>query len=272
MPVDTRAIRNMAAQNKTKFPVPKNMADLRTLTVSPKTDLLMVEAEVAAVVNHLHASILTGQVTSENLLSKLEEQWDIVWFATHGDENGIYLSDGPISSDVLVPFMRTANASLIVLNTCSSINVAQDIYNELSIDLVCAIRPIPDRQAFFTAKQFAFNLSRGLSPYDAYVRAKPGRNRDYVFLGRGNSLMPLSAIDEREYQRMSQELGRLVRLIDGEERDQEPGLLRVVKETAEDVQRLKTDFSFVRFGIWIVALSSIVITAILVALLITGRG
>lgn len=245
---------------------------LRVLVIAPKTDLVLVEAEVAAVVNYLRAILLNGDLTADDVLNKLEEQWDVIWFAAHGDEEGIHLSDGPLSSSLLTSFIRTAGASLVVFNTCSSFQVAQAIYNELLIDLVCTIRPIPDREAFFTGKQFAIHLGRGLSPHEAYLEAKLGGNKDYVFMNRRERATPNPAVTSVEMAELSEELRRLVDLMDGNKRDQRSGLLEDVRELAKTVARMESDMRFLRMAMWVMAASSVLIALILIGVLVSGGG
>lgn len=245
---------------------------LRVLVVAPKTDLILVEAEVAAVVNYLRASLLNGDVTADMLLNKLEEQWDVLWFAAHGDESGIHLTDGVLSSSLLTSFIRTAGATLVVFNTCSSFQVAQAIYNELLIDFVCTIRPIPDREAFFTGKQFAIHLSRGKQPHEAYLDAKSGGNKDYVFMNRRELPAPSHSATSMEIATISEELRRLIDLMDGNKRNQQPGLLEDVRTLSRNVTRIESDLKFLRIGMWVMAGSSVLITLILLGVLITGGG
>lgn len=247
---------------------------LRTIVIAPKTDLLLVEAEVAAVVNHLRAQLLNGDLTADDVLNKLSEQtWDVVWFAAHGDEKGIHVSNGEVlSSALLTSFIRTAGASLVVFNTCSSYQVAQLIYNELLIDLVCTIRPIPDKDAFFTGKSFAIHLGRGKSPHEAYLAAKMGGNIDYIFMNKRERTLPPVAASSGEIAVLSEEVRRLVRLVDGDTREQEPGLRKMVKDQATELASLRVEVRFLKFGMWVMAGSSVFIAAILVAVLLTGGG
>lgn len=247
---------------------------LRVLVIAPQTDLLLVRAEVSAVVNYLRATIMQDKVTADDVLEKMAERWDVVWFATHGDEKGVYLTDGVLSSALLTSFIRTSEASLVVFNTCSSYMVAQAIYNELLIDLVCTIRPIPDRDAFFTGKQFAIHLARGKRPHEAYLDAKLGGNVDYIFMSKAerSTSMPLGYPPNIEDSGIREELRRLVELVDGTPRDPRPGLLTTVDTLSKAVARLESDLRFLRVGMWVMAGSSVVIALVLMSVLIVGRG
>lgn len=252
------------------------MAELRTIVIAPKTDLLLVQAEVSAVINRLGAQILDGEIDADDVLEKLDEQWDCIWFAAHGDENGIHLSKGVIlTASRLTSFIRTAGASLVVFNTCSSYQVAQTIYNELLIDFVCTIRRIPDEEAFFTGKQFAIHLARGKTPHEAYLAAKTGGNLDYIFISKREQTgvsPPNAMLNLSEMAKMTEELRRLVELMDGNPRNEEPGLLREVKALKAAVAQLQTDLRFLKLGMWVMAGSSVLIALILLGVLINGGG
>lgn len=143
------------------------------------------------VVNLLGAKLLQGtQATLHGLLNILREPFEIIWFATHGNENGIYLSDGVLNTSEITTMVRSAGAKLTVLNTCSSRPVALTIHDELGMDFVCTVRPVPDRTAFITGSIFAQKIADGLDFYSAYEAAKPGQNSTYTYLGAKDIYMP----------------------------------------------------------------------------------
>lgn len=165
----------------------------RTLVVAPTTDLEHSSDEVMAVVNALGARLLQGKrATIQGLLDIMDQGWDIVWFCTHGDEQGVYLSDGVVKASELTTLIRSASVQLTVLNTCSSKMVALAIHDELGGDLVCTVKAVPDREAFVTGTVFARQIARGLSFFDAYEAAKPGQNSTYAYIGEKRSAVPPS--------------------------------------------------------------------------------
>jgi hypothetical protein len=173
------------------------MPDYNVLMVAPQLldktmdPLVLAKDEIDQVVTMLRPSLLSGsQCTIQGLLNIFASDFDIVWFATHGDENGIYLNDGLVSTAELTALMRTAGVRLVVLNTCVSRPVALAIYDELQIKLVCTIKKLPDRTAFVTATLFARMLTRGYSFREAYEKAKPGNNSTYTFLPPEEEDMP----------------------------------------------------------------------------------
>lgn len=164
----------------------------KTLVIAPKTDLLLVDDEVQQVINLLGAKVLNGsQATLHGLLTMLREPFDILWFATHGNEQGIYMEDGPLNASELTTMVRSCGASLTVFNTCASRPVALTIHDELQTEFVCTIKKVPDRMAFITGTVFAQKIADGLDFYAAYEAAKPGQNSTYTFLpAKGTVAMP----------------------------------------------------------------------------------
>lgn len=155
----------------------------RVLLVAPRTDLLAVDAEIQDVMRSgLIVTPLIGNVTSTELLREIRSgKYDVLWLATHGDGNGIQLSDGMFSASELVPQVR-GRFSLVVLNSCSSLNIAQLLQEEANVGVICTLIDVPDRQAYQTGSRLASALSQSVNVVDAYLASKPGNNRSYLYL------------------------------------------------------------------------------------------
>lgn len=163
----------------------------RTLIVAPKSDLSLVEDEVMQVNNLLGGTLLTGyQSTVHGFLTMARQEFDIVWFATHGDDKGVYLNDGILETSELTAFVRSMNAQLTVFNTCSSKGVALALHDELQTEFICTLKAVPDRMAFITGVLFAQKLADGLDFFEAYEEAKPGQNSTYTYIGEKGRFMP----------------------------------------------------------------------------------
>lgn len=212
--------------------------DYRTLVIAPKTDLYYQADEVANTVNMLGARVLQGErATVHGLLAELENQWDILWFATHGTDEGVILTDGLLSTSELTSTIRSSRTQLTVFNTCNSIWSAHKIHNELLTYFVCTVREVPDRQAFFLGKLFAMHLRNGESFFDAYQLSRPGQDHAYIFLAgierdvppREQAVMPQGNIGP-ELNRLQETVNRLAILIDGNAQYNQDGLLATSKE------------------------------------------
>ncbi len=156
---------------------------MKVLLVAPRTNLLLVDAEVQRVLRSgLDVTPLLGTVNHETLLDEIDESdYDTLWLATHGGPAGILLSDDILSPSLLAPLVRE-KFSLIVLNTCESIMVAQMLQNETDAEIIATVQTVPDREAFQTGALFARALAQTQDTAAAYNIARPGANRTYIRL------------------------------------------------------------------------------------------
>ena len=144
---------------------------MNVLVVAPSVNptLKFVQDEMDAVARLLHAQTLTGNVTIERLMRQIENQpLDILWFATHGNRDGILLDDGPLDREMLGQIASSCGAKLLVLNSCESVDVGLRIHYDLRIDVICTITKMDDRGAFIAAVTFAKHISMGYSFREAY--------------------------------------------------------------------------------------------------------
>lgn len=260
------------------------MPDYNVLMVAPQLldksmdPLVLAKDEIDQVVTMLRPSLLSGsQCTIQGLLNAFATDFDIVWFASHGDENGIYLNDGLVTSAELTALMRSAGVRLVVLNTCVSRAVALAIHDELQIELVCTVKKLPDRTAFVTATLFARMLTRGFSFRQAYEKAKPGKNSTYTFLPPEEEDMPpqpraYSMPDEPPD--LAEAVRRLHVAVQGDRNYGAKGLIPQVDELSDTVHALvtqvaslKSSSDFNRRLLWLVfaiSISSLVALVVLV--------
>lgn len=163
------------------------------LLIAPASDLPAVQNEIRNVSLALRPAVLQNKVVGQEVLHWLTAHpWDIVIFATHGDEHGIVLSDGQLPIGLLAPEVRASGAYLIILNTCASEIAGSIIHNETGATVICTIGPIDDAQAAHTMSLLARNLAAGLDPATAYERSKPSLGSLYRIF-TGSPLPPGSA-------------------------------------------------------------------------------
>jgi len=162
---------------------------MNVLLIAPDVGLASVVNEVRSVSMALRAVALTGIVTRKDVLEALPgHTWDIIWFATHGDEQGIMLSDGPVEIADLTAIVRNSHAFLVVLNTCSSRYVGLEMHYELGVDVVCTQAEADDLSAYQTGVLLARNLAENMSVADAFEQSRPGQKSLYFLFSRnGNS-------------------------------------------------------------------------------------
>lgn len=160
---------------------------MNTLLIAPDLCLAGVADEVRQVSIALHPLPLNGKVTRKDLLDALSGHvWDIIWFATHGDDNGILLSDGAVPIADLTAIARASGTHLVVLNSCSSRRIGLEIHYELKVDVICTEAPADDLTAFQTGTLLARALASGASVQEAFERSRPGQGKLYhLFTARG---------------------------------------------------------------------------------------
>jgi len=187
---------------------------VRTLLVAPSSDLPLVQAELDIVASLLSAQTLTGDVTVARLLQRLtaRSRFDVLWFATHGDEKGIHLTDGLLETSTLTQLVKASKANLLVLNTCASEDVGQQIYRSIGINVICSIKDIPDRRAFTSGTLFAMYLAQTGSIRQSFECMEA--TDDYRWFG---SKRPMNWDDgsEQRYQELSRKCDRILTVVDG---------------------------------------------------------
>jgi hypothetical protein len=144
--------------------------------IAPDSNLASVEAEVRDIGVALHPVPLRNGVTVQDVTRLLTSQaWDVVWFACHGNRDGVILGNGQtLSTSTLIQLVRNSGARLVVLNTCESEQVAAWIYMQTDTAVICTIADVGDDMAYTTGSLLARNLSQGMSVEEAFGRSKPG--------------------------------------------------------------------------------------------------
>lgn len=152
------------------------------MLIAPESGLPAIADEVRAISLSLRPVILNGTVTRRDVLDRIRlSTWDVVWFATHGDQNGIQLSDGYVSADDLIAVIRASGAWLVIINTCSSKYLAMEINSEVNVDVIATITDVEDVTAYQTGALLADALQKTKSPKAAYDTSKPGHGENYRY-------------------------------------------------------------------------------------------
>lgn len=103
----------------------------------------------------------------------------VLWIAAHGSEAGIELGNGDrLALEDLVPYVRSAGITGVVLNSCSSAEIAEDLHDATGADVVCTVLDVADTVAYQTAALFAGHLARTGDFRAAYDLSKPGGKTD----------------------------------------------------------------------------------------------
>ena len=175
----------------------------KILLIAPRSTGLVVEDEVQDILRSgLDVTPILGTVTLQEILDDSGE-YDILWIAAHGGPDGVRLSGDQLwRTDELIDYAK--DFALIVLNTCSSLEIAQGISNRWGAGVICTIADVGDRDAGRVAARFARALSTTGNPSDAYEYAFRGANQTYLYVGERRTMdnkQDLSAkIDELSRQ------------------------------------------------------------------------
>jgi hypothetical protein len=189
----------------------------------------------------LHAEILLGSITAHMLQRALYKPRRGVWFILHGNDQGIEMSDGLLSVNLLLPMLEAASPQVVYLNSCKSLQVGLALQSRLRCAFVTNVMEVPDQEAFVSGAAFAHQLSEGKSFYAAYQAARPATNTNLVYLPSSDEgLRPVSESlpPSEDVKRLLQEVQRLTLLIDGDARYNVTGLKLSLQHLNESVNRL----------------------------------
>lgn len=164
---------------------------MRILIFNPPTTPRLPSAarEVSKVINaHPGSVLLQGDdVNEQDLADAIEEGiedagFDMIWLVAHCNQDGLHLPNALITAEALTSYVASSGATLVYLNTCSSIYLAQLIVDATHASVIATIADVPDRVAMRTGLLFAKQLATLDDPRQAYEKSKPGQNRTYVYL------------------------------------------------------------------------------------------
>ena len=207
----------------------------KTLLIAPDSGLENVSSEIRSISASLQATVLSDVVSRKDVIDAIgDKEWDIVWFATHGDVVGIELSDGILEISSLISIVRNTSASLLVLNTCSGKAIGLELNHELGIDVICVEGEVGDYEAYQFGRFLAQNIKSGLSFRMAFDRARPGQDSRYYYLTQERSSKPsydARIDDERTIKLMHQ-------VIDELDKKMERRIGRVEESLRSEIERL----------------------------------
>lgn len=150
---------------------------MRILVVAPDHhDLPNAASEIAAIDRHHETVVLRGVVNDRDVALAVDEDgFEGIWWITHGSTAGVLLSDGLLPTLGVGQYVRKSGASLCVLNTCESEDVALMIIAGGRADMICTIAPVPNNDAVRLGSLLAGELAESDDYHAAYeVVAPPG--------------------------------------------------------------------------------------------------
>lgn len=155
------------------------------LLVAPESGLSWVGVEVDTItsMDGLRVRLVRSPATVRSVTEKIDRHGvcDVLVFSTHGNENGIMLDDGLASTDDILMLVEMARCELTILNSCSSIAIANQIVKLTRCSVVATLEDQPDRRAWQVSTGILRELVHGGNPVSAFMRTARHDNNS-VFL------------------------------------------------------------------------------------------
>ncbi len=139
----------------------------------PRLDTL---PEIRAIVSRHQTTLLLDNVTLQSIYSSVEnEQYDIVHFAGHSFQNGVWINDSEVLDlEDCAQIARTADAKLVFFNGCDSASIASYLIRHGVPYSIYTTAQLEDRTAWQMPNTFYSILSRTDDFVAAYVKADGG--------------------------------------------------------------------------------------------------
>lgn len=169
------------------------MSTFDWLIIAPRHDNLeSVDAEIASIA--LHHNIvpqppLVGYVTDLDVGHAVSDiDCSVICWSTHGDGDGIELSDGhALDADTVAQFVRVSGAELCIFNVCLGEKFAQRVAYLCACDVVYSPIEIEDRKAAIYIGQYAAALAEH-GDYHAAYEAVGSHGGEYKYIKASDSV------------------------------------------------------------------------------------
>lgn len=144
---------------------------MKILLIAPNNpNLPSIDAEIGDITHYHDTKLVVGDVRETDIQAAIREgPYDVIWFATHGGEAGIQLSNEIVIDPIGIElYVVNSGADLCVLNTCASEETARKIIVGGKADIVYTIsNEVGDTDA----QRFAALFSKALSETEDYKEA-----------------------------------------------------------------------------------------------------
>ena len=156
----------------------------RILVIAPNTDgvdLPKMTIEIGAIQRYHDATVLRGNVRDQDIAAAVvENEFEVIWFITHGNSDGVLLTDGILSTAALIQYVSADDTRLCVLNTCDSEEVAIQLASQSGADVICSIGQVDNKDALRLGQLLAGELAFCETYREAYeLIASPDSNYRY---------------------------------------------------------------------------------------------
>lgn len=233
---------------------------MKILLLATATNLHWVQTEVQRILRSgLTVIPLLGPISYTALMDEVARSGaNGFWVCGHMAEDGIDLGNEHLSAARLAPLLRH-RFRLVVLNTCSSVAVAQTLQRETDAEIIATIREVEDETAFGWGAIFAQALARTGDTALADAQARPAGDNTYIRLA-GNFMD--SSVTHEEYTQILNELAELRRAVQG---SQAYGLVGLTGQ----IEQLRHENGALRW--WLAILSTITLLELFMLFFIVSR-
>jgi hypothetical protein len=147
--------------------------NVRVLLVAPDQPDITSVPEIREISSkeNLQTTILNGPVTCQDVFRYCKDRYDIIHFVTHGDEDGLMLSDGLFIAADIAQAARVARASIVFMNACDSSELAGYIVSHGVLWSIQGNAKIPDEKAWRIVLAF-YSALDGVKPAQVVAAMK----------------------------------------------------------------------------------------------------
>ena len=147
--------------------------NVRVLLVAPDQPEITSVPEIREISSkeNLQTTILNGPVTCQDVFRYCKDRYDIIHFVTHGDENGLILSDGLFEAPDIAQAARVARASIVFMNACDSSELAGYIVSHGVLWSIQGNSQIPDDKSWKIVLAF-YSALAGVRPAQVVTAMK----------------------------------------------------------------------------------------------------
>jgi hypothetical protein len=232
---------------------------MKILLLATATNLPWVQAEVQRILRSgLRVTPLLGPISYPSLMDEIiQADATALWVCGHMSDAGIDLGSERLGGDRLAPLLRRFR--LVILNSCSSLAVAQTLQRETDAEIIATIREVEDETAFGWGAIFAQALARTGDTALADAQARPAGDNTYIRLA-GNFMD--SSVTHEEYTQILNELAELRRAVQG---SQAYGLVGLTGQ----IEQLRRENGALRW--WLAILSMITLLELFMLVFIASR-
>lgn len=202
--------------------------------------LSKMNSEIAALTRCFHRPLLAhDEIELQRAIAESGEDIEGFWFAGHASAAGLVMEKGVMTPAILAQYLSTANVEWSFLNSCESAKVVGALQAYYPHDVFASITEIDDTDAWRVASLVALNFSSVGDIYRAVRLAAPtGTTSLQPFPRPSNSRGNMSQKDIEQVEELSEQLRELSRVLTGDKRYRERGLI-------ESVQHLEMQYGTV---------------------------